>query len=45
MPTPVRTFRVDDALWYEALKIAKARGDNLTAVIVVALERYVKRHS
>lgn len=44
MPTPLRNIRVNDELWRAAAETAKRRGESLTAVIVAALERYVKRH-
>jgi len=45
MPTPLRNIRVDDGLWLEAKRIAQARGETLTGVIVAALRRYVQRNS
>ena len=44
MPTPLRNIRVADDLWHRAKAIAEGRGESLTAVLVDALERYVKRH-
>jgi predicted transcriptional regulator len=41
--TPVRTVRVPDALWRAAQSRARERGEDVSAVIRRALERYVKR--
>jgi hypothetical protein len=41
--TPRRTIRVPDALWLAAAEKAKERGEDLSAVLRKALERYVKR--
>ena len=37
-------MRVPDDLWQAAKRVAKDRGETLTAVIVRALERYVRQH-
>jgi predicted transcriptional regulator len=42
--TPHRTIRVPDELWHRAHAIAAARGEKVTAVILRALENYVRRH-
>jgi hypothetical protein len=39
--TPVRTLRVEDALWRAAQAKAKAEGRTLTGVITDYLKRYV----
>jgi predicted DNA binding CopG/RHH family protein len=41
--TPQRTVRISDELWSAAKAKAEERGDELSAVIRAALERYVKR--
>lgn len=41
--TPQRTIRVDTALWQAAMTKAAAEGTTVTAVIVAALKRYVRR--
>lgn len=41
--TTRRTVRVPDALWQAAQAKAQGRGEDLSAVIRAALERYVKR--
>jgi hypothetical protein len=35
---------VPDDLWQAAKRVAKDRGETLTAVIIRALERYVRTH-
>lgn len=40
MPTPIRRFRAEDALWETAQDKAAAAGDNLSDIIRDALERY-----
>jgi hypothetical protein len=42
--TPNRTLRVADDIWFRAKEIAKDRGETLTAVILRALERYIRTH-
>ena len=39
-----RTIRICDEDWLEAQHIAKRRGENVSAVLRAALERYVKRN-
>jgi hypothetical protein len=41
--TPLRSIRVEDALWAAALAKAGERGETVSAVVRKALERYVKR--
>jgi predicted HicB family RNase H-like nuclease len=41
--TPLRTVRVDDALWHAAQAKAAERGESVSDVIRRALTRYVKR--
>lgn len=41
--TPQRTVRIPDELWAAAKAKAEGRGEDLSAVIRAALERYVKR--
>jgi predicted transcriptional regulator len=43
--TPVRTIRVDPALWEAAQAVAALRGETVSSVIRAALVRYVKRHT
>jgi len=40
--TPVRTFRIDDQLWRQALAKASDAGTTVSDVIRAALERYVR---
>jgi len=40
--TPVRTFRIDDELWRQALARAAEAGTTVSDVIRAALERYVR---
>jgi hypothetical protein len=42
--TPKHGVRVPDDLWRAAKRVAEDRGETLTAVIVRALERYVRQH-
>lgn len=42
-PTPVRTLRCGDN-WDEAERIAKARGENMAAVVDRQLASYIRRH-
>lgn len=44
MATPLRNVRVPDEVWSAALAATAANGTSVTAVVVAALERYVKRH-
>jgi hypothetical protein len=36
--------RVPDELWFAAKRVAEDRGESVTAVIIRALERYVRAH-
>jgi predicted transcriptional regulator len=42
--TPKHGVRVPDELWRAAQRVAKDRGETVTAVILRALERYVRQH-
>lgn len=42
--TPNRTLRIPDGLWQRARRIAKVRGETITAVVIRALERYVRTY-
>lgn len=42
--TPGRHVRVPDELWEAAKRVAADRGETMTAVIIRALERYVRAH-
>jgi hypothetical protein len=42
--TPLRNFRIKDAVYGPAKEIAQARGESLTDVVESALSRYVARH-
>jgi predicted transcriptional regulator len=42
--TPQRTIRICDEDWLAAQAIAKQRGEDASAVLRAALERYVKRN-
>lgn len=42
--TPSRAVRVPDELWEAAKRVAADRGETVTAVIIRALERYVRQH-
>lgn len=42
--TPQRTVRVPDEVWLPAKAAAERRGESLSEVIRVALERYAKRN-
>lgn len=37
----LKSFRVSEELWQQALELAHANGETLTHVIVEALERYL----
>jgi len=39
-----RNFRIPDSLYADAKRIAAARGETLTDVVIAALTRYVKRN-
>lgn len=41
--TPRRSIRVPDQLWQAAQAKAEERGEDLSAVLRAALEKYVKR--
>jgi len=41
--TPLRSMRVEEALWAAALAKSQERGETVSDVIRRALERYVKR--
>lgn len=41
--TPRRTIRISDEMWAKAQAKAEERGEDLSAVLRAALERYVKR--
>lgn len=50
MPQPprknVRSFRIDDKVWMEALRIATERRESLSDVVLrPALEAYIKKHT
>lgn len=40
----MRAIRVEDELWRAAQRVAKDRGESLTAAIVRFLRRYVEDH-
>ena len=42
--TKLRNFRVDEALWREAARIAAERRETLSAVLKRALVEYVEKH-
>jgi predicted transcriptional regulator len=42
MSTPLRNVRVSDALWNDARKVAEARGESISSIIVAALAEYVR---
>lgn len=41
---PLRSIRVDEALWRAAQRVAADRRESLNAAIVRFLERYVDEH-
>lgn len=43
MQNNIRSFRIDDELWLEAVRVAAERGETVSDVIREALTRYVKR--
>jgi len=43
--TPGRMFRINPDLYAAAKAVAAARGETLTAVVTLALTRYVRRNS
>jgi hypothetical protein len=40
----LRSFRVPDGVWLQAVEIAKQRGESLSEVLRDALRRYVRRN-
>lgn len=42
--TPLRNLRMEDDVWFPALRIAFVRGEPLTRVIGAALVRYISRN-
>lgn len=44
MTTQIRTVRVDEDLWSEALAITEARDETVSNIVRAALRRYVQRH-
>lgn len=42
---PLRAIRIPDEEWSNAKVVAKGRGESVSQVVRLALERYVKRHS
>ncbi len=40
-----RSIRIPDDLWHNALAAARDNDETLTAVVVRALDRYVKRNA
>lgn len=42
--TPIRSIRIADDLWADAQKVAAAKGEDVSAEVRAALERYVKRN-
>lgn len=42
--TKIRGVRVPDDLWEDAQRVAKARGEDVSAEVRAGLERYVKRN-
>lgn len=43
MQNNIRSFRIDDELWLEAVRVATEQGETVSDVIREALTRYVKR--
>lgn len=43
MPTPMRAMRIPDEVWDAARERAERDGTTVTAVVLAALQRYVKR--
>jgi len=41
--TILRTMRIPDPIWIAAVRKAQEEGTTVTAVVVVALRRYLKR--
>ncbi len=44
MRTPLRAVRISDELWYRALALAEANGDNLSQIMRDALDEYVENN-
>jgi len=42
-PTPIRAVRIPDDVWHAAQEKADATGTTVTAVVLAALQRYVRR--
>lgn len=42
--TPTRSIRIPEALWRAALRAAHDNDETVTAVVIRALERYVREH-
>lgn len=42
--TKIRGIRVPDELWEDAQRVAKARGEDVSAEVRAGLERYVRRN-
>ena len=43
MPTPHRSLRIPDDVWLAAVEKARDEGTTVTAVVIAALRRYLKR--
>lgn len=43
MATMPRSLRIPDEVWHAAVEKARAEGTTVTAVVVAALRRYLKR--
>ena len=43
MATPLRSVRVPNDVWEAAVQKARDEGTTVTAVVLAALQRYVKR--
>ena len=44
MKNNIRSFRVDEELWLEAVRIAGEQGTSVAEVLRDALKRYVKKN-
>jgi len=44
-PTMPRSVRVPDDLWHAAVAAAQGRGETVTAIVIKALESYVKKNA
>jgi hypothetical protein len=40
---PVHSFRVEDAIWDEAVRVATERQESLSEILRDALKRYIKK--